>query len=81
MAVYKIEKTHYMHAWNDFSLQWIAEVHMKNVKWELCSVLEERKGGGVSELAGDWGSFLSTPFLSACIETATSQCLDISRMD
>lgn len=23
---------------------------------------EERKGGGVSELVGDWGSFSSTPF-------------------
>lgn len=53
-----------MDVWNDFPLQWIQEVHMKNVKWRLCSVSEEREGGGVTGLDGDWGNFLSTLFLS-----------------
>lgn len=45
-----VNKTHRMdYAWNDLPLQWLGEVHMKNDKWEVCSVLEERQKGVVCQ--------------------------------
>lgn len=42
MCLHKVGKTHHMHVWND--LEWIQEFQVKNGKWELCSISEEREG-------------------------------------